>query len=184
MSTWDKLNKDQRTQAEDSFVALSTLDDLLTYLVPAEEQSRKLGFDDLYQYVVGTRELDQMALYQALKQNRTLAESFDLLLRNEASYYMPQAAAASSGDIDEREGEGFKIRLKLSRATPDQIYVMIEFEDLGAEFPSNLFLMPVSGECTRLDLPKGSDGTVQLIAEAGSDLIRNLRDPKTEVFLR
>jgi hypothetical protein len=184
MSSWERLDKDQKTRVEKTLESLLTLDDLWAHLKPTEDRSRRIGFDDLYKYVNGMRKLDQMELNQALSKDKKLAAGFDRLLHNEALYYLPQAAAASNGEIDEREGEGFVIRLKPSRATPDQIYVMIEFENPGAELPSNLFLIPVSGECSRLDLPEGSSGTVQIVAEASSDLIKNLRDPGTEVFLR
>ncbi len=182
MSAWEKLDKDQKARAEETLEALLTLDELWTHLKPGEDPSRRIGFDDLYKFVIGTRQLDQMELNQALSQDKKLAAGFDRLLHNEALYYMPQAAAASSGEMDEREGEGFVIRLKPSRATPDQIYVMIEFENSGAKLPSNLFLMHASGKYSQLDLPEGSSGTVQIVAEANSDLIKNLRDPGTEVF--
>jgi hypothetical protein len=184
MNVWDSLNKDQKARAEETFDALSTLNELRMHLAPTGNHSRRISFDDLYKYVTGTRQLDQTELSLALSQDKKLSAGFDRLLHIEALYYMPQAAAASSDEITEREGEGFVIRLKPSRATPDQIYIIIEFKNLDAKHPSRLFIMPVSGKCSKLDLSEGSNNVLQIVAESSSDLVINLRDPGTEFFLR
>jgi hypothetical protein len=184
MNVWDNLNKDQKARAEETFDALSTLNELKVHLAPTENRSPRINFDDLYKYVTGTKQLDQTELSLALSQDKKLSAGFDRLLHIEALYYMPQAAAADSGEIYDREVEDFIIRLKPSRATPDQIYIMIEFKNPDAEHPSRLFIMPVSGKCSKLDLPEGSNSTVQIVAESSSDLVKNLRDPGTEFFLR
>ena len=96
----------------------------------------------------------------------------------------PRSAAAGTKALENRQGQGFAIRLRPSRAEPSQVYVMIELLDPGAEAPKALFIARHPKGLLKQALPEARGGMVQLLAEVESDLIRALRDPGSEVFLR
>ena len=83
-----------------------------------------------------------------------------------------------------REGEGFTLRLKSSRAAPDQTYVTIELDDPNGAVPTALFVKAPGQSHQRQTLGPAQEGAVQILAETSSPLVRALQDPKAEVYLR
>ena len=61
---------------------------------------------------------------------------------------------------------------------------MVELLDQSRETPKTLFIARHQDALLKHALPDARGGTVQLLAESDSDLIRALRDPRSEVFLR
>ena len=92
-------------------------------------------------------------------------------------------AAAGTKALESRDGHGFTIRLRPSRAEPSQLYVVIELLDHIADTPKALFVAQHPKGLLKHDLPEARGGTVQLLVETESDLVRILQDPGSEVFL-
>jgi hypothetical protein len=103
-----------------------------------------------------------------------------------AYFSLSEARAASSRHTAARHGEGCRIRIERSRAEPDQFYVVVELanETPQAAAPTSLIVCDSDDHCQRFALPPVRDGIAQIIAEAGSDLMRLIGDPTTRVYLR
>lgn len=183
MATWKTLNAEQKAAAGQLFEALSTLD-TLTDPMARSERSRDVGFADLYAYATEPDHLMDEHLRRALELDARLRGDLDRILENTAVYRFPRVAAASAGEIDRREGEGFTIRLRRSRAEEGQTYVIIEVREAGREAPSTLFVCGAGHAYGKFPLPPAQDGVIQLLSESDSDLVKALRDVHTEVFIR
>ena len=182
--TWKDLTQEQRSLAEQAFDALSTLDELAAASNAEDGRARRIGFGDIYAYV-NEPYCDMSApLRQALEADKRLRDDLMRLLAKTAGYRCPRSAAAGTKALESRQGQGFAIRLRPSRAEPTQVYVVIELLDPGAQAPKALFIARHPDGLLKQALPDVRGGTVQLLAEVESDLIRALRDPGSEVFLR
>ncbi len=182
--TWKTLPHDRRILAESAFVAVGALDDIAAAEGAREPGRRKLGFGDVYAYVNQPDCPLSPELKEALAADPRLREALMRLLSKTAGYRAPRSAAASTQLLESRHGEGFTIRLRPSRAEPLQVYVVIELLSKAAEPPKTLFITDEQDGLLKQALPEARGGTVQLLAETGSDLIQALRNPRSEVFLR
>ncbi len=142
-----------------------------------------IGFADLYRYATDPDYQPKPELVRAVSDNLDLRRDFEALLRNTALVRLPQVAAASSGAIQTREAEGCRLAFRESRADSDQLYVIIELTDKAAQ-PSSLFVCGDGQLVQKISLPTPRDGRVQLLLDAGSDLVAALRNIDSEVFLR
>ncbi len=178
--SWEALNPHQQAAAHGAFDALATLD----ALADLEDAGRvaPVGFTDIYDYVVDDRPDREARVAVALERSPGLRADAERLLRKSALHHFPRAAAASSGPITQRQGNGFSLRLRPSRANPAHVYVIIEIAPNKA--PVALFVCGDGRRYQKHALPEARDGTIQILAEAESDLIRALSDTATEVFLR
>lgn len=173
-----------RVQAEALFDALLKLDALKR---PAEEPaSRSVPLSRLYEYASQAARGNDAEVEEALGRDPRLSADLRLLLEKTALHHLPRAAAAGSGPVRERHGEGCRVRLQPSRAEPGQLYVIIEVSPPSApvETPRALFVCDAENRCRRYLLPEAREGVVQLLAEAHSDLVRALEDTRSEVYLR
>ena len=66
----------------------------------------------------------------------------------------PKVAAASSGAVEGRDGENYRIRLRVSQAAPSQTYVIIELQDPASAAPSTILLGKPDGEYDVHALPE------------------------------
>ncbi len=123
------------------------------------------------------------ALERALAARPGLARDMERLLRKRARHHAPRLAAASSGLGSSRRGAGFTISLRPSRAEPAQVYVVIDVLDLTSGPPRTLFVSQPDDRLVKHALPDADGGTIQLLADAESDLVRALSHPESEVFL-
>ncbi len=123
------------------------------------------------------------ALERALSARPALADDLQSLLRKRAMLHSPRLAAASSGLESSRRGTGFTISLRRSRAEPAQVYVVIDVLDTSSGPPRTLFVSKRHEHLVKHALPDANGGTIQLLADAESDLVLALRDPDSEVFL-
>jgi hypothetical protein len=119
-----------------------------------------------------------------LERDPALRADLHRLLEKTAVSYLPQVAAASSGTIKVREGQGCLIRFEASRAEPSQTFVVIELTNPETPVPGHLFVCDAENHCLKYPLPPASDGAIQILLEQGSDLLDRLLDIDTEVFLR
>ncbi|MBF0336181.1 MAG: hypothetical protein HQL40_21530 [Alphaproteobacteria bacterium] len=173
---WHSMDKAGRRTAEAAFVALSTLDGM------EGAASTRPSFGELWAFATGEAEMSD-DLRRALDTDRRLAGDLDHLIERTALYRFPRVAAASSGAVETRDGEGFRIRLRPSRANVEHTYVSIE---VAAELdePPLALLAKGPGRWIKLPLPDAIDGVIQILVDSGSELVHALRDVHTEVYIR
>ena len=174
--TWKTLTQHQRALAECAFDALSTLDAIATEARDRASGERLVGFADIYAYVNEPDRPMNARLSKALEADTRLRDDLLRLLSKTAGYRCPRSAAAGTKALESRHGQGFTIRLRPSRAEPSQVYVVIELLDRAAVTPKALFVAEHQEGLLKHALPEARGGTVQLLAETESDLIRALQD--------
>ncbi len=174
--------------AEAVFVALDGIDALTSGTSSRAKAPgpAPIGFRDVYRYATEPDQPMSPALSQALQSNGRLRGDLRHLLQRTTALQLSGRAAASSGTITTRQGEGFRMTLRESRAERGQIYVIIRFGDAVTPPPKLLFVVDDVSGFRKLPLPAPSAGAVQLLldADADADLVTALRDPRTEVFMR
>ncbi|ABK42712.1 hypothetical protein Mmc1_0185 [Magnetococcus marinus MC-1] len=157
------------------FTALSQLD---TLRQPRDEHvERPIGYTQLMQYIQGDGPTS-LAVVRALKADAKLKASYHQLLQRRAMCYFPAVVAASSGEINERQTDGWKIRWKTSRADANQIYLLIELKPHMERTPTKLTV-----EEERITLPEPVNGTIQLLVEANCAIMQGLRNKDSKVYL-
>ena len=163
----------------------NTLDatNMAGHLLKGDGKSTTVGFSEIHAYATQPDHSPSDALLRALHSDGRVRRDFEALLKNVSVYWMPQVAAASSGDVSTREIDGCRMTFRASRADPDQIFVIIEFTDTSAR-PSTLFVCGQDKPMSKVELPVARDGRIQLLLDANSDAVKGLRDIATEVFLR
>lgn len=181
MTTWNAFTQEQKTAAERAFDSMSSVD---TMTMPADAGKRQFGFSDLYAFVTGFDSTMDMELERALKLDHRLRENLDRLLAETALYHAERVAAASTGKVDIRHGEGFEIRLRESRAAPQHVYIIIELKDPAAVPPTAMFFSGSRTVCQKLMLPEPQDGTIQILENLDSEAVAAVRDIDTQIFLR
>ena len=174
-----KLEAEHLAFAENIVEALSVLDALdeptaVTTAVP---------FSELYAYAIDPGERPRPELLNALATSPRLRADLNRLLGNPAIVHLPQVAAASTGEIKEREGGGCHIEFRASRADADQIYVIISLEKKVTRTPSTLIICDPMGCCVKVALPAAREGRIQLLLDTESDIANSLRDISTEVYI-
>jgi len=182
--TWKTFTQHQRTLSARAFDALSTFDEIAAAQRAWGPGERQVGFADIYAYVNEPGCPMSPRLSEAFEADVRLRDDLLRLLAKTAGYRCPRSAAAGTKVLESRHGQGFTIRLRPSRAEPSQVYVVIELLDRRAEAPKSLFIAEHREGLLKHALPEARGGTVQLLAETESDLIRALRNPSSEVFLR
>jgi hypothetical protein len=183
MATWKTLKPAQKKAAGQVFDALSTLD-ALTETDNEATTGGQIGFSDIYAFATNPAHAMDNRMREALLRNPRLRRDLDKMIANAPVYHFRRVAAASSGDIDSRESDGFKIRLKQSRAEETQTYVIIELAEGAPKAPTMLFVRDAGEDYIKQALPEPQDGVIQLLVESDSDLVKALRDIQTEVFIR
>jgi len=169
-----------RKDAETFFKALDGYDQVNGLYTKAV---LKVSFCELYAYANNQQHEATPALKKALSSDLRTRRDLNLLLRKHAIAFMERAAAASSGDIEKREGDGFNLTLKPSKANPDQIYLIIEaFE--REEIPTLLFIESDEVGVLRLKIDDYYDGEAQILLSSQDDVVKALRNHASEVILR
>lgn len=167
-------------EAEALFIALDTLDQITR---PAPSVTRKIGFNELYAYANDPAHPPARDLHDALANNLALRRDLKRLLNKQALAHLPRLAAASSGEISERDGDGFTLRLRASKAQEDQIYLLIQTEDRD-DSPRLLFVEDENGMLHRLIIDDFSEGEAQILLNLQDDILKALRNVKSTVILR
>ncbi|MFQ5973053.1 MAG: hypothetical protein ACE5Q3_12035 [Alphaproteobacteria bacterium] len=170
--------------AQKVFEALCTLDTLEEREEGRERARPPITFADLYALVNDAGASPGAESAAALRADPRLAADFRQLLRNVALYHSPRLAAASSGAVSRREGPGFVIEFFPSRAQPSAMFAIIKMDHVNQDVPETLLVTAADGRVMKEVLPRPSGGSIQLLLEAGSELLSALRDPTAEVFLR
>ena len=182
MPEYTPVWSDAASLGEAIFIAGDALDTLSRQ---AEELvSATVSFHDIYRYATDPDAIASPALAWALATNDRVRDDLHRLLRRTAPLQQFSRAAASTGTITTRQGAGFEMILRESRADRDQIYLIIRLGDLSHPVPATLFVLEDGAGCRKVPLPMAADGVIQMLLDVTSDLALSLRDPKTDVFLR
>jgi hypothetical protein len=120
----------------------------------------------------------------AMLQRPALRAAYRDFLAGAASYNVPEAVAASSEDLPTRRGDGCLIRFLPSQAEADQIYLVVELDDPGRAMPKALVFCDRENFCSMVELTGWRNSVTQVIVEAGSDILRMARDPKSTAYLK
>lgn len=173
---------DSASFAEAVFVARDTLDKLSEKAV--ERRGSAVCFHDIYRFATDPQVTASAALTFELATNKRVRADLSRLLRHTAPLQQMTRAAASSGAITTRQGSGFEMTLRESRADRDQIYLIIRLREIPCPSPTTLFVINDGAGCNKVMLPAPVDGVIQMLLDVTSDLATSLCDPKTDVFLR
>ncbi len=183
MSTsWKSLSSRQQSLVRHAATALLDLDRIAAD-APDDGEDRPVTARDLHAWLqTAASTALPPHLRRALTVSPRLRRDFDLLLERTADWHGPRAAAASSGRLDSRDGDGFRLRLAPSRAG-GQVYVLITLAGERRTPPTVLVVRSPDGDCFKWALPPAQAGVIQILADETADGLHLLRDPKSELFL-
>ena len=157
--------------------------DVLDRLERPAAGAAPISVAELYAYATDPGHRPRRKFLEALIATPRLRDDLRHLLRNMAVSRLPEVAAASSGAIRSRDGDGCRIEFRASRADPGQVYVIISLAEAAPKVPTTLIVYDPQGRCVKVPLPEVQDGRIQLLVDADSDLARGLQDIATEVYL-
>jgi len=177
MTNFEK--KEWRKDAEQIFKVLDGFDHLTAQ---NNSPAVKISFSELYAYATNAAHVPSEALQNALSSDLTTRRDLNKLIKKQSIVHMARAAAASSGDIEQREADGFSLTLKPSKANSDQVYLIIESMDRD-ESPSLLFIEQEAGPTLRLPIDDFREGEAQILLSSQDDIVKALRKPSCEVIL-
>jgi hypothetical protein len=167
--------------AEDLYVARSVATE-------ASVEPPAVSFADLLRYVTDRSTRLTAAQWKFCQDHPRLSADYRALVDKFALALLPQAAAASQGELQERNFPGGNLRIRPS-SVPGQVYLIFT---IGSELRACRFLLleGADGSTARIELPEPDvDGgmlVIQDIAgnEADASAIRLLCNPTTSgVFL-
>ncbi|MGE3335330.1 MAG: hypothetical protein AB7I36_16920 [Rhodospirillaceae bacterium] len=144
--------------------------------------SRRLPASRLYGAAIN--ESNDPSVDVALEESRGARGFYRRTVAASSLFSLPEARAASSGAVRARHGEGCRIRTEQSRAEPSQYFIVVEVTKNDRAAPTSLVVCDSEDRVRRFPLPAVRNGVAQMIAEAGSDLMRLIGDPTTKVFLK
>jgi hypothetical protein len=180
-TTWRSLSQHRRALIQEAAGALFVLD---AAALSGEHADRPVTGRDLYRWLQDSGSAAPPPhIQRALAADPRLRLDLDRLLRRTANWHGPRASAASSGQLEMRTGDGFQIQMKPSRASPDQVYVLIALTGTLGRTPTTLVIRSAAGEYVKWPLPRAQSGVIQVLTEEASDALRLLRDPKSELYL-
>ena len=182
--TWRSLSQKQRAVVQRLFDAHLTFESLRDPSAKPHAEERAVSFAELFAYANRRERATSNPLAGKFETDKRRASELRRLISKSAYYHAPRLAAASAGSLTHREGNGFTIDLRVSRAEPSQTYVVISFDSLVPDVPRALFVARQEERLIKHQLPTPRGNTIQLLLESKSDLIESLRDPDCEVFLR
>ncbi len=128
---------DEQEVARDVFCA----EDAWSELTSEQRKSdvTAIPFSRLYAFAANPDQSADPELSDALVRDTKLARHFHHLCEQNAVARLPRVAAAGDEPLPSRDGDGCRLRLEPSRAEPEQVYLIVEFNDTAAN-PENLLL--------------------------------------------
>ena len=182
-ASWNTMTGEDRALVAATFQALTARDGLRDRGRNEIGAEQTCGFADLYAYANDPRLAMPDDLAAALQAEPRLARDLERLLAKTCRFHAPRLAAASSGQLRHREGPGFTLDIRTSRAEASQVFVVIRLTQNDAP-PEALFVAQRGSEFLKQPLPRMSGDTLQLLFEADATIVHALQDPQSEVFLR
>ena len=159
------------------------VEELASHVVTKGAKESSLSLGDIYKFVTGRMFINTRELNTQLKNNNVLKDHLSNLLNQLNLCHLPRLAAASSGVIETREGDDFKLKMMTSLSDPDQIFVTIELHRTKSRRPSSLVVKSPQNNFYTGSLQEFESTIFQLIEGAESPLITALKDPGSEVYL-
>ena len=181
---WSAIQEAERSEMARRFADDLAADELVAGEAPAEADARPPRFDELYSAAMAPVAALSDSLSVSLETDVAVRTAFEAMLQDCALCWFPAAAAASSGDLNLREEEGFRIWIRPSSAGGDQVYVLIRAEEGRTGKAVALVALPPDGPPVREALPEAIDGVYQLIERSDSALVRAIRDSASKLALR
>ena len=172
------LTPQEREAAQENFHRRDRADALMQNTGGGVSASR------LHAYAQGILTGDAQDIETALDKDAALRAAYRTMVRDAALFVLPEAMAASSDALPVRETRGCKLSLKPSRAEETQFYLIVELDDATKGEPSTLAVCGADNRTHQIALPPSRGGIIQVIVERDSDIVRLLRDPKSEAYLR
>lgn len=169
------------TQLGADFVLASSLQG-----IRRARETAHVGFAHLVHYVEGRDFEGSERVEAALRNDLSLRRTFKQLLSRRSVAALPQEAQADDGArVSQREGEGFSVLFRPSKANPDQLYVILRvFPDFGAaEGKAFMLVAELDDEVTRVRFPELLDGQSQCILPIDHAPLAALQAPKSHISL-
>lgn len=177
-TTWKGLPARQRALIQETAAALLLVDG---FAVSTAE--RPVTFHDLRAWLQSADGALPVRLQLALAADPRLRHDLDRLLARSATWRGARASAASAGRLEARDADGFRIRLRPSRAAADQVYVLITLTGERSQDPTTLVMRSADGDYVKWSLPQPQSGVIQILTDEAAEGLRLLRDPKSELYL-
>ena len=147
-------------------------------------------FADIVRYVMGNDDQEGV-VYQAICNDLSKRRMYQQALnQSRFAFGKQEAHAQSAGEIELRQGEGFTIKLKFSRANANQCYVILLLDEslLSKSVladPDRAIILHISDteQHKRLQFPPLLDGKSQLMMLADDERLILLKNINTELSL-
>jgi hypothetical protein len=183
MNAYKIIDEKQIDSKREYFSDLNAMDELLDEAANSGIEA-SVSPGELYAFALGGLAANADKVQRALQDNANIRAVFQDFLQKVSEFHVPQAIAASTADVDVREGAECKISIEPSQANPDQVYVIVELTGSRDGQPKAMHLMGAGNSYLHVALPEFHDGIAQLIEERTSEIVALLRNPDTEVFLK
>jgi hypothetical protein len=177
----------QLEEARQRFAEYEAQDGLTSTAATEEIEAPHIPISRLYAVAARPKATIPADLASAMLRQPRLRQIYREFLARGASYYVPEAMAASTEDLPDRNTKGCRVRFEGSRAEPNQVYVIVELDDPFPEpedAPSALVFCDPENFTACLELTGWRNGVVQLIVEQSSEILRLARDPRSTAYLR
>jgi len=138
----------------------------------------------LWAYASGALTWPQADLDMQLRSSEPMRNTFRNMIEKATPFHLPQARAASSDALPQRDGKNCRLSMGPSRAEPNQLYLIVELRNVRHDTPVQLTLCNHRQEFIRIDLPTPRNGIAQILLDRSSDVVQWLSDPRTEAFVR
>lgn len=177
-----------------AFVALSALQACRRVSPPP-----RVMVNDLIQYIIGGGHIDVARIEQAINTELATYRRFQQLLAVQRQAWLPREACAQDvGELTQRQGNEFVLKFKRSKGDPQQVYVILEWNEsqpvlVGEELYLHISTQAreeeqqqaasVSNQNWRLTFPPLTDGRSQVILTDEDPRLLAMRDMDSDLSL-
>jgi len=183
MINYEIPKKDDIDSIRDTFNSLSW-EEILGSSNDTKQKSGSLSLSEIYNYIK-TASIPDENIEKTIRSNINLWKFYKRAISETAIIRMPEAMAASSQELPfTRHGKDWTLTIELSRAEPQQVYIIFKLLKNINPAPSSIFFFKNDQTPPRWELPEMHEGVIQIISDRNSDLVKLLMDPKTEAYLR
>lgn len=151
----------EKNDTQQLFVALQARKALA--MSPA---NRPVTFADILHYVLGNHHIDVDRVSRAINSDLSQRRLYQKLLNENRLAFGPREAHAQDNQVIAlRRGQGFEIKLRISRTRTEQVYVILQVEYPDKFAANKALVLHICGDDgqSRLDFPALVEGKSQLI---------------------
>ena len=154
-----------------------------------EENRNKVSLRDLGLWFYQPGGERDILVKKALETDLGLYACYRRLRDYSSKVIIPKSAMASSHKVERRDGDGFRVFMKPSRANPDQIYVILECDESTgiADEQEIILLIELEGAARengfpmRMTFPPVSGGRTSLLLSRSNPVLDRLSDDDCEI---